>query len=297
MTETGFYILLCLREPNHGYGIVQKVKEITGGDIVLTPGTMYGSLSKMEKDGLICFQGEEDKRKKYLITKLGSLSSMHKMGWKFTKVIFHGLYYFEECEPENVTYRLDYNQEGIRNKAEYVQMFSDCGWEYLFDFAGYSYFRKGSDESDTDDEIFCDDESRLDMMKRVYRGRIIPLIVLFCCTIFPQFLINSHNNGSVVQDILSVLLLVMGMLYLCIFFGFSIQFYKFEKKIHTEDEKLKWKYVGIFSALFLCAFVFVSVAYLKMSSKYTINDRDNGFAIEAERLNRKVVKEYELLSL
>ena len=28
MTETGFYILLCLREPNHGYGIVQKVKEL-----------------------------------------------------------------------------------------------------------------------------------------------------------------------------------------------------------------------------------------------------------------------------
>ena len=71
MTETGFYILLCLREPNHGYGIVQKVKEITDGDIVLAPGTMYGSLAKMEKDGLICFQGEEEKRKKYLITKLG----------------------------------------------------------------------------------------------------------------------------------------------------------------------------------------------------------------------------------
>lgn len=31
MTETGFYILLCLREPNHGYGIVQKVKELTDG--------------------------------------------------------------------------------------------------------------------------------------------------------------------------------------------------------------------------------------------------------------------------
>lgn len=71
MTETGFYILLCLREPNHGYGIVQKVKEITDGDIVLAPGTMYGSLSKMEKDGLIVFQGEEDKRKIYFITQLG----------------------------------------------------------------------------------------------------------------------------------------------------------------------------------------------------------------------------------
>jgi len=71
MTETGFYILLCLRNPNHGYGIVQKVKELTDGEINLTPGTMYGSLSKMEKDGLISFLREEDKRKIYRITRLG----------------------------------------------------------------------------------------------------------------------------------------------------------------------------------------------------------------------------------
>ena len=71
MTETGFYILLCLKEPNHGYGIVQKVKDLTNGDIVLAPGTMYGSLSKMEKDGLICFLREEEKRKIYVITDLG----------------------------------------------------------------------------------------------------------------------------------------------------------------------------------------------------------------------------------
>ena len=30
MTETSFYILLCLRTPNHGYGIVQKVKDGEG---------------------------------------------------------------------------------------------------------------------------------------------------------------------------------------------------------------------------------------------------------------------------
>ena len=55
MTETGFYILLCLQQPNHGYGIVQRVEQMTRGEIRLTPGTMYGSLSKMEKDGLIRF--------------------------------------------------------------------------------------------------------------------------------------------------------------------------------------------------------------------------------------------------
>ena len=33
MTETSFYILLCLRTPNHGYGIVQKVKELTDNEV------------------------------------------------------------------------------------------------------------------------------------------------------------------------------------------------------------------------------------------------------------------------
>lgn len=71
MTETGFYILLCLQRPNHGYGIVQKVEQMTEGEIRLAPGTMYGSLSKMEKDGLIRFVKEEEKRKIYQITELG----------------------------------------------------------------------------------------------------------------------------------------------------------------------------------------------------------------------------------
>lgn len=72
MTETGFYILLCLREEAHGYSIVQKVNTLTQGEILISPGTMYGSLSKMEKDGLICFVREEEKRKIYRITDLGT---------------------------------------------------------------------------------------------------------------------------------------------------------------------------------------------------------------------------------
>lgn len=71
MTETGFYILLCLQNPMHGYSIVQKVEKLTDGEIRLSPGTMYGSLSKMEKDGLIQFVREEEKRKIYHITDLG----------------------------------------------------------------------------------------------------------------------------------------------------------------------------------------------------------------------------------
>lgn len=72
MTETGFYILLCLRTPSHGYGIVKETEHLTRGEIKLSPGTLYGSLSKMEKDGLIEFIKEEDKRKIYRITELGT---------------------------------------------------------------------------------------------------------------------------------------------------------------------------------------------------------------------------------
>ncbi len=71
MTETSFYILLCLRKEDHGYSIVQQVEDMTGGEISIKPGTLYGSLKKMEKDGLIQFIREEDTRKIYHITELG----------------------------------------------------------------------------------------------------------------------------------------------------------------------------------------------------------------------------------
>ena len=71
MTESGFYILFCLQTPQHGYGISQQVKKLTGGAVTIGAGTMYGTLSKMEQDGLIRFFAEEEKRKLYQLTKLG----------------------------------------------------------------------------------------------------------------------------------------------------------------------------------------------------------------------------------
>lgn len=71
MTESAFYILYCLQSPQHGYGINQQVKQMTAGAVTISTGTMYGTLSKMEKDGLIKFICEEEKRKLYQITELG----------------------------------------------------------------------------------------------------------------------------------------------------------------------------------------------------------------------------------
>ena len=51
--------------------ITQKVKELTEGQLSISPGTMYGTLAKMEKDGLIAFVREKENRKLYQITDLG----------------------------------------------------------------------------------------------------------------------------------------------------------------------------------------------------------------------------------
>ena len=71
MTETSFYLLFALQKEMHGYGVMQYVEEITGGEIVLGAGTVYTSFTKMENDGLLSFTRSEGKRKFYIITDLG----------------------------------------------------------------------------------------------------------------------------------------------------------------------------------------------------------------------------------
>jgi len=72
MSESMFYILLSLKQERHGYAIMQHVKELTKGRIVLGAGTVYSSLGKLESDGLIEGIREEERRKIYAITPLGT---------------------------------------------------------------------------------------------------------------------------------------------------------------------------------------------------------------------------------
>ena len=89
---------------------------------------------------------EHEKEQEYLRRK-------GKEGWKFTKASGLGIYHFEESKPEDIVYQLDYNQEGLSHKDEYIRMFEDCGWEYIQDYAGYSYFRKPAAEMDGNEEM------------------------------------------------------------------------------------------------------------------------------------------------
>lgn len=71
MTEAMYYILLALLRPGHGYGMMQRVRELSGGRLEMGPGTLYGVLNRMNQEGLILFTGEEGRRKNYAITEAG----------------------------------------------------------------------------------------------------------------------------------------------------------------------------------------------------------------------------------
>lgn len=72
LTETTYYILVALLEAGHGYYIMQKVEELSGGKVRIAAGTMYGAIENLLEQKLIQPMPSSDKRRKvYQITELG----------------------------------------------------------------------------------------------------------------------------------------------------------------------------------------------------------------------------------
>lgn len=73
MTEAMYYILLSLENPVHGYGMMQRIRELSHDRVKMGPGTLYGVLTRMRNDGWIeQVDSEGDSRRKtYLLTDLG----------------------------------------------------------------------------------------------------------------------------------------------------------------------------------------------------------------------------------
>lgn len=157
------------------------------------------------------------------------LRDMHNSGWKFTKVTGLGKYHFEKCEPQDMIYQLDYNKDGLKNKDEYIKMFADCGWEYMQTYCGYTYFRKPANEMNSNEEIFCDNESKLQMMKRVYLGRMLPLLIIFLALIIPGFIRLIFEHEYIFASIYAVFLII----YVYIFITAGIKY----KKLKNNSNK------------------------------------------------------------
>lgn len=162
------------------------------------------------------------------------LRKQHNLGWKFVKYTLPGFYLFEACTPEDVIYQLDFNDLSKVEKSSYLQLFSDYEWEYLQTVNGFSYFRKPAIfHREEDLTIFSDTESKIEMIQKLTRRRLLPLVAVFMGCILPQLYTQSHEY-DVVGRILYATFIILFVLYLILFLHIMCIFTKLKKKYGKE---------------------------------------------------------------
>ena len=153
---------------------------------------------------------------------------MHAKGWKLRKVsysilLFAVKYTFEKCHSEQVSYQLDFYPMEKSERASYLQLFKDCGWEHITDFNSFSYFRKAHSEieSAAEFEIYNDTTNKLDMVNRILRLRLVPVLLLLAIHIPFLFILLDRSNTfdlwkflAVGLDIFLSLILLLMVVYI-----------------------------------------------------------------------------------
>ena len=72
LTETVYYILLALSEPTHGYVLMEKVEELSNGQVRLAAGTLYGAIENLlKKEFIVSMPSDDVRRKVYAISETG----------------------------------------------------------------------------------------------------------------------------------------------------------------------------------------------------------------------------------
>jgi hypothetical protein len=162
------------------------------------------------------------------------LENQHKNGWKVTGYKLPGFYKFEKCEPEDMTYRIDFTNENGAKNSEYRQIFADNGWEFLWSVNGFSIFRKErASTSEANNEIFTDNASKLQMLQKIQQRKLLPLITIFLCAVVPNFIraIDGEFGSSTINMIFTVFFSVMFVFYTYVFVKSLAKIKKLKEKL------------------------------------------------------------------
>ena len=109
------------------------------------------------------------------------LREMSQKGWHLKSVSIPSNYTFEQGEPTDYVYRLDYFIDR-KNMEEYQQIFADAGWDYMGEMSGWQYFRQEAAQGQ-ELEIFTDNTSKAKKYQRLMLFLIIFLPILFNATL------------------------------------------------------------------------------------------------------------------
>lgn len=117
------------------------------------------------------------------------LRGMAQKGWHFKSVALPGNYTFEQGEPRDYVYRLDYLTEK-KDILNYLQIFQDAGWDYVGEMNGWQYFRKEAIPGEEMD-IFSDNESKAKKYQRI----LFILVAILPILIFNVINLNKMTDS------------------------------------------------------------------------------------------------------
>ncbi len=139
----------------------------------------------------------------------GWLRGMSQKGWHFKSVSFPSNYLFEQGEPIDYIYRLDYfiNRKDMDG---YLQIFEDAGWDYMGEMGGWQYFRQEAVNGESP-EIYTDNESK----SKKYQ-RIMMFLIIFLPIIMNSIIMIDRGADS---DFIKIFSFLMGMLMLFYIYG------------------------------------------------------------------------------
>jgi DNA-binding PadR family transcriptional regulator len=86
LSRDTFHILVALADRDrHGYSIMQEIKERTGGQVQLSPSTLYSAIKRLLEEGLIEELAErpdpahdDERRRYYRLTRAGRRAAMEE---------------------------------------------------------------------------------------------------------------------------------------------------------------------------------------------------------------------------
>ena len=126
------------------------------------------------------------------------LHEMHLKGWKYGRNCF-GFFYFDQCQPEDVIYRI-YDSRFLKKYKHELQDFRNRGWE-LIGAGSCSILRKSSSDLLPEDQVY---------MSKGLRWAVIQYRLRLCATTFLGGLVVCM---SLFREDLSISFFIIFVLY------------------------------------------------------------------------------------
>ncbi|EAE5623091.1 DUF2812 domain-containing protein, partial [Listeria monocytogenes] len=148
------------------------------------------------------------------------LNEMAQNGWFFQKYKSFR-YHFKQGEPAKYSYAIDF-KENEGDEDAYKTLFEDAGWETVFSYpvlnGNWMYFRKAVAPGETEEAIFTDETSLIQLYKNIRKrwtifGAIVSLFLLI-----ELLIVFQMENNIGITTFIFIIFLILVALYGKMFF-------------------------------------------------------------------------------